>query len=160
MNDKMHFEIDIKASVPTVWKVMLDLDTYKQWTTPFDPGSTFEGSWEKGSKIRFLSADHRGGMVSEIAENIPHNFISIKHLGIINEGHDDVASEEAKKWSPAFENYTFTDADEGMRLQVDIDTERAPGLSEMREEFEKMWPKALQLLKTICEAQEKTKSQS
>ena len=151
MNEKLHFEIVIKAPASKVWHVMLDPETYKEWTAPFGQNSYFEGSWEKGSKIRFLGESGDGGMTSEIAENIPHKFLSIKHLGIIKNGVDDTTSEEAKKWSPGFENYTFTDMGAETKLEIDlkmVDTSKSEAMVEM---FGDMWPKALQKLKEICE---------
>lgn len=150
MNNKLHFEILINAPVSRVWDVMLGEETYKQWTVPFEPTSYFEGSWGKGDAIKFLS-EGGDGMYSEIAENIPHKFISIKHLGIIKNGIKDHESEEAKKWGSAFENYTFTDDGGKTQLNVDIDMPFTPETKEVKEMFEDMWPKALQKLKELCE---------
>jgi hypothetical protein len=55
---KLQFNIKIKAPVNKVYDVMLGLTnktTYEQWTALFNPTSTYEGSWTKGSKI-LLSA--------------------------------------------------------------------------------------------------------
>lgn len=57
-------------------------ETFKAWTAEFAEGSYFEGSWNAGRKIRFLVPDG-SGMTSTIAESRPHEFISIKHLGIV-----------------------------------------------------------------------------
>ena len=46
-------------------------------------------------------------MVSEIAENKPNEFISIRHLGYIANGIEDTQSEAIRAWAPAYENYTF-----------------------------------------------------
>ena len=146
----MHFEIVITAPVKKVWDTMLAQETYKQWTSAFDPTSYYEGSWDKGSKIRFLST-RGGGMISEIAENIEHKFVSIKHLGEIKDGVEDTTSEEVKKWMPAFENYSFTDKGSETRLDVDMEMESTPESKEMKKMFEEMWPKALLKLKEICE---------
>lgn len=131
---------------------MLDDKTYRDWTSAFNPGSYYKGDWSKGSKILFLGPNpedptgKEGGMVSEIAENKQYEFVSIKHLGIIQEGVEDTTSDEAQKWSPAFENYTFKDKDGGTELFVDLDTHE-----EFAEMFSNMWPPALQKLKQISE---------
>jgi hypothetical protein len=42
---------------------------YAQWTSLFNPTSTYEGSWDKGNKILFIGVDEKGekgGMVSRI----------------------------------------------------------------------------------------------
>ena len=93
--EKLHFSKMIDAPVKKVWDTMLEEETYLQWATAFTEDSHFEGSWEKGEKILFLDADGNG-MVATIAENQPHKFISIEHIGIIYNGVEDTESEEAK----------------------------------------------------------------
>lgn len=148
---KLHFSIKIKASREKVWKTMLEDKTYRKWTSTFSPGSYYKGSWEKGSKILFIGPDPKtgeeGGMVSRIAENKPYEFISIEHLGIVHEGKEDTTSEEAKKWTPAFENYTFKETGGQTEVIVDMDT-----AEEMEAEFKKMWPESLLRLKELAES--------
>src|SRR5690606_24494151 len=100
---------------------------YREWTQEFSPGSYYKGDWSKGSKILFLGPDpetgKEGGMVSRIAENKPYEFVSIEHLGIVQDGVEDTTSEAAKKWAPAFENYTFRERDGATEVVVDIDIE-------------------------------------
>ncbi len=147
---KIHFSISINAPKEKVWHTMLDDATYREWTKAFSPGGYYEGSWEKGSKILFIGPDQNtgkeGGMVSRVAENRPYEFISIEHLGILHDGVEDTTSEDARKWTPAFENYTFTEKDGSTEVQVDMDT-----VDEMKQEFETMWPKALAQLKALAE---------
>jgi uncharacterized protein YndB with AHSA1/START domain len=150
MKEKMHFEIVVHAPVQKVWEMMLTQETYKEWTSVFEPTSHYEGSWEKGSKIKFLAADG-SGMLSEIAENILHKFVSIRHLGEIKNGVEDTTSEAVKKWMPAFENYTFTENGAETLLVVDMEMPSTPEAKAMKEMFEGMWPKALLKLKEICE---------
>jgi uncharacterized protein YndB with AHSA1/START domain len=151
MKETMHFEILINAPVKKVWETMLEQETYRQWTSVFEPTSCYEGSWDKGSKIKFVSSESGGGMVSEIAENIPYKFVSIKHLGEIKNGIEDTTSEQVKKWLPAFENYKFTEKGETTLLEVDMEMESSEESKAMKEMFEGMWPKALLKLKEICE---------
>ena len=147
---KLNFAITINAPKEKVWDTMLDDATYRLWTTPFSEGSYYKGDWSKGSKIIFLGPNpetgKEGGMLSRIAENNLYEYISIEHLGIINDGVEDTTSEEAKKWTPAFENYTFKDLNGMTELIVDMDIN-----DEYKEMFEGMWPKALQKLKEISE---------
>ena len=130
---------------------MLDDEPFREWTKAFSEGSYFKGSWEKGSKILFLGPDpetgQEGGMVSRIAENKPYEFISIEHIGIVNNGVEDTTSEEARKWTPAFENYTLKEKDGATEVLVEMDT-----ADEIAEEFSKQWPAALARLKEIAES--------
>ncbi|HET7360664.1 MAG TPA: SRPBCC domain-containing protein [Salinimicrobium sp.] len=141
----LHFTKTMDAPKEKVWNTMLEDKTYREWTSAFNEGSYYEGSWEKGSKILFLGPEG-SGMVSVIAENRPYEFISIKHIGLVNKGVEDTESEDAKKWAPAFENYTFTEADRKTTISVEMDI-----LEEYEEMFQKMWPKALRKLKELSE---------
>jgi hypothetical protein len=149
---KLHFSITINAPKEKVWHTMLDDKPYREWTAAFNPGSYYKGDWSKGSKILFLGPDPKtgeeGGMVSRIAENKPYEFISIEHLGIVKNGVEDTTSEEARKWAPAFENYTFKEKGGATEVLVEMDIE-----DENKKMFEEMWPKALQKLKEIAEKQ-------
>ena len=149
---KLHYSVVINAPKEKVWHAMLDDKPYREWTTAFNPGSYYKGDWNKGSKILFLGPDpetgKEGGMVSRIAENKPYEFISIEHIGIIKDGVEDTTSEEATKWAPAFENYTFKEKDGATEVLVDMDSEE-----DHAKMFEDMWPKALQKLKEIAEKQ-------
>ncbi len=146
---KLHFSIKINAPKKKVWRKMLSDASYRVWTKPFMEGSYFEGSWDKGAKIRFLAKDENGklsGMTSMIEENIPYEFISIKHLGIVNNGVDDTTSDEVRKWAGAHENYAFKETGGKTEVLVDTDTDE-----EFIKMFEEMWPKALAKLKEISE---------
>lgn len=150
--DKLSYTIDIEASKQHVWDVMLADETYRQWTSAFHEGSYFEGSWEKGSKIRFLAVDGGkvGGMTSRIAENIPYEYISIEHLGEVIDGQDDTTSEQAKQWAGAHEDYKFEEQNGTTKLTVEMYS--AVDMDEdMKKMFEQMWPKALLKLKDLVE---------
>ena len=149
--EKLRRTIFINAPRERVWDVMLSPDTYRQWTSAFNPGSYYKGDWSQGSKILFLGphpdGSGEGGMVSRIRENRLHEFISIEHLGIVHDGVEDTESEEAKKWAPAFENYTFAEKNGGTELIVEMDVE-----ANEKENLETMWTGALSRLKEIAEA--------
>lgn len=149
--EKLTFTTTINASKEKVWHTMLDEDTYRLWTKPFNEGSRYEGVWETGSEMRFIGVDQNGkesgGMYSRIKEARPYEFVSIEHLGMISEtGEVGTTSESVKKWTPAFENYTFKDVDGKTQVLVEIDIS-----DEWKDMFNDMWPKALAKLKEIAE---------
>jgi len=100
----------------------------------------------KGARIRFLSPEG-GGMVAQIAANRLHEFISIRHLGIIQDGVEDTDSAAVKAWGPAFENYRFRDVDGATEVSVECDTS-----PEFEDYLRDAWPKALAALRELCEA--------
>ena len=135
---KLHYTIQIDAPRQLVWDTMLQPETYSQWTAAFCEGSRYEGSWEAGSDILFLGPGGEG-MKAVIAENRPGEHLSIRLLACIGKEKEDPITE------PAFENYTFRDVEGGTELRVDMDCSEA-----YEAMFEDMWPRALQLLKTLC----------
>jgi uncharacterized protein YndB with AHSA1/START domain len=147
--DKMTFEVLIKASPEKVYQAMLDDKSYRDWTSEFSPGSHYKGSWEKGSKILFIGPGENGvmGMVSRIEENIPSKFVSIKHLGLVENGVEVISGPSVEGWAGAFENYTFQEKDGMTLLKVELDSNE-----EFKGYFETTWPKALNRLKSLCES--------
>jgi hypothetical protein len=143
---KLYFNIEIDASPAQVYKTMINADSYRLWTSSFCEGSYFEGSWSTNDKIQFLSPEG-GGMYSEIAKNIPNEYISIRHLGMIKDGIIDTESNDVKGWANALENYTFKQNGNKTELLIDID------ITEEHEEYmNEAWPRALSILKMICES--------
>lgn len=144
---KIGFKTLISAPVAVVWDVMLQPATYTDWTTAFAEGSTYDGSWDEGAKIRFLGPDGQGGMVARIARNKRHEFISIEHLGTMKDGVEDTTSEAVRAWAPAYENYTFRDAGGSTELTVELDV-----AADWEEYMNEKWPKALTRLKALGES--------
>lgn len=147
--EKLRFEVRINAPVEDVYRMMLEKNSYKEWTSAFNPGSRYEGSWDKGSKIMFIGTDQDGnvgGMVARIKENIPNKFVSIEHLGILKGDQEITSGKEVEGWAGALENYTFEKDKDMTVLTVEADSN-----SEFKSYFEETWPKALNKLKAMCE---------
>lgn len=149
---KLQFKVSINAPVAKIFDCMLGLSsksTYEQWTALFNPTSTYEGSWDKGSKILFVGVDEKGekgGMVSRIVENIPNQFVSIQHYGLVNAGKEITEGPEVEKWANGFENYSIEDSNGKVSVTIDIDT-----IDDFVSYMNEAYPKALNKLKEICE---------
>lgn len=149
---KLHFEVKISASATKVYDFLLGIknkSTYERWTALFNPTSTYEGNWNKGSKILFIGTDEKGekgGMISEIAENIPNRFVSIRHYGILKAGKELIEGPEVEKWAGGFENYSFEENNGITTVSVDVDT-----MEDFEDYMNQTFPKALVKLKEICE---------
>jgi hypothetical protein len=139
------FEVTIGAPRSLVWDTMLSPEGYGEWTAAFSEGSHYIGSWDQGAKIKFLGQSGEG-MTSEIAENKPQEFVSIRHLGMFENGVEDTTSEKVRAWAPAYENYKFTDSANGCHVVVTLDT-----ASDWEQYMLDTYPKALALLKGLCE---------
>jgi len=149
---KLQFIVRINASVNTVFDSMLGISnksTYEQWTALFNPTSTYEGNWDKGSKMLFVGIDKQGkkeGMVSEIIENRLNQFISIRHFGLLKGGVEIIEGPEVENWVNGFENYTFEEKEQITTVTVDLDFSE-----DFSDYFNELYPKALNKLKEICE---------
>ena len=149
---KLQFKVSIKAPVTKVYDIMLGVNsksTYEQWTSLFNPTSTYEGSWEKGNKILFIGVDEKGekgGMVSRIVENIPNRFVSIQHYGLLKADKEIMEGPEVEKWANGFENYSFEENNGTTTVTVDLDT-----TEDFLDYMNQTYPKALDKLKELCE---------
>ena len=149
---QVQFNITINASAGKVYRNMLgldDIDTYNQWTAVFNPTSTYEGRWETGHKILFIGTDKngkKGGMISEIAEIIPNQFVSIRHYGILDGDKEITDGSDVEKWAGGLENYSFEEVNTVTKVTVVSDV-----TEDFIEYFNNSWPKALLKLKEISE---------
>jgi hypothetical protein len=149
---KLEFKIEINAPAMHVYETMLGLknkQTYQQWTSVFNPTSTFEGTWEKGSKILFIGFDDqgkRGGLASEIEEHQVAKFISIKHKALIDGDSEISTGPLVESWTGGHENYSFHENNGITTVTVTMDTNE-----EYIEYFSNSFPKALEQLKKIIE---------
>jgi hypothetical protein len=149
---KLQFKKEINASAQKVYETMLGINnkaTYEYWVATFNPTSTYEGSWDKGSKILFVGTDEngkKGGMVSEIVEHKAANFISIRHHGFLDGDTEITTGEEGEKWAGGHENYSFQENNGITTVTVDMDT-----IDEYLDYFNTTYPKALDKLKEITE---------
>ena len=149
---KLQFKVSIHAPVNKVYELMLGIknkSTYEQWTSMFNPTSTYEGSWDMGSKILFIGIDEKGekgGMVSRIIENSPNQFVSIQHYGLVKADKEITEGPEVEKWANGLENYTFEENNGVTTLTVNLDITEV-FLDYMNETY----PKALDKLKELCE---------
>ena len=142
---KLTFRITIDASPEKIWDIIIGKDTYPVWTSVFSEGSTVETDWKKGSKAIF--GDGSGsGMIAYIEEHDPNRFLSIKHVGMINDGVEDTTSDKVKEWAGAHEDYTLTPIDGKTEWLVEIDVSQ-----EWEEFMTKAWNQAQQKVKEMAE---------
>lgn len=149
---KLQYTTRVNAPINKVYDFMLGINnksTYEQWTAMFNPTSSYEGTWEKGSKILFIGVDengNKGGLVSRIAENIPNQFVSIQHYGLVQGDNEVTEGPDVEKWANGLENYTFEENNGTTNLTVNLDM-----TEEFVEYMNENYPKALGKLKEICE---------
>lgn len=146
----LHFETFIQAPPEKVHAVMLAPETYQSWTAEFNESSRYEGEWKEGSSILFIGEGEdgkTGGMVSRIRKNQPGEYVSIEHLGLVQDGVQITEGAAVEAWAGALENYRFQPKDGGTLLEVHLETN-----DDFESYFKDTWPRALAKLKTLCEA--------
>ncbi|MGC1633209.1 MAG: SRPBCC domain-containing protein [Gelidibacter sp.] len=150
--EKLQFKIEINATAQKVYETMLglkDKNTYEYWTSAFNPSSTFEGSWEKDSKMLFVGVDEKGkkgGMVSKIVEHQPAKFVSILHYGCLDGDTEVTTGEKVEQWADGHENYTFQETNGITTLTIDVEA-----IEDHLDYFNQTFPIALDKLKEISE---------
>ncbi|PBQ30883.1 ATPase [Sphingobacteriaceae bacterium] len=145
---KEQFKITLNASREKVWDALFTDQNYRYWTSVFAEGSWVDTTWQKGSKALFLDSKN-DGMSSVIEENIPSEFLSIRHMGTVLKGEEYLNRPEDDEWRGGHENYTLKESHGKTELTVDL--EFGDIGEKMVHYFKETWPKALDLLKAIAE---------
>ena len=150
---RLSYDILVDCSTITAFDRMLGLsnvETYQQWTSVFSPTSSYEGDWKENGKMLFTSLNKEGkkeGMVSKILKLNENAFVSIQHIGMLKDGKEIVDGPEIDSWAGGLENYSFKEEGSQTRLTVEVDT-----LADYKEYMDKLYPKALEKLKEVCES--------
>lgn len=150
---KLQYTININASAEKVYNIMLGINNiknYEQWTAEFNPTSTYKGTWKKGSTMQFIGTDEngkRGGMISEIEENIPNKFVSIRHYGLVQDDKEITTGPEIEKWAGGHENYSYAENNGITTVTIEVDV-----TEDFVDYYNTACPKALEKLKEICES--------
>ncbi len=146
----LYFKEVIDASPSKVHNLMLSKKSYEEWTKPFSPTSTFQGDWSSGSKIFFVSTEEDQkdmGMIARVETNIPGEIVIIRHVGILSDKGELYEGEHVEPWKNSLEIYRFKAVGEQTALVCSLEVDS----DEHEEMFAAMWPKALKILKDICE---------
>ena len=149
---KIQFKTTIKAPAQKVYETMLGLQdkaTYEAWTALFNPTSSYEGNWEAGTKMYFIGVDDQGkraGMISEIADHRPAEFVSIRHIGMLEGDTEILSGPQVEPWAGSLENYSFQEENGHTTVTVEMDVDEA-----YMDYFNGTWPKALETLKSLAE---------
>lgn len=142
----LHHQITIEAPSEKVWDTMISAETYNSWARAFSNHSMFVGEWGIGETIDFVDPT-LGGSRAQIIKWNPYHEILIRHIGLLDQDmHMDINSEAAIKWIDSSEHYYFSQTHSSTELRIETTTDR-----EFAEMLDTSWPKALALLKGICE---------
>lgn len=140
----LHYSTTINAPKEKVWQYLWEDASYRKWTAAFMEGSYAESNWNEGDKIYFLTPK-KEGMFGIIQTKIPNAEMTFRHLGEIKDG-----VEEPKNWQNATESYRLSS--ENGHTQVDVILTMDDANKEFENYFSEAFPKALAVLKDICES--------
>ena len=147
---KLNYEIKIDAPRENVWNTMMDKDVYNDWAKAFSPDSTYEGEWKEGGEMIFYDPNNLGGTKVIFDEFRPTEKTIARHIAMVGPDMKEVEeyNDTMKKWIGTIEEYTFVDnGDDTTTLSVEMNTDEA-----FQQMFDDSWPKALELLKGVCES--------
>ena len=134
------FTIDINAPIVKVWDAIWNDDNYKEWTTHFSPGSSYESDWEVGGSTLFLGPDS-DGMYTTITKLEKPNEVIFNHLG------EMVNGVKGKRYdNGSFEKYQLNELYGITRLVITVDI-----LDEYEQEMNEGFSKGIEDIKRIAE---------
>jgi uncharacterized protein YndB with AHSA1/START domain len=142
---KHNYQIEIDASAEKVWNVLLNDDTYRDWTSYFCEGSYYKGELKQGGRIHFLTPEGFG-MYSNIVLYTPFTNILFQHIGELVNFEEQPIDEATEKWTGAFENYILKSNGTKTTLIAEIDL--TPEHIAM---FNKSFPSGLEKIKLLSE---------
>jgi hypothetical protein len=147
MAQPIHFNISINASPMHVWKVMLDDNDYRAWAKVWHEGSQFRGSWTPGTEIIFCD-DTGAGIAADVVANDPGVYVETRPKYELGPGSEP-RLEHAAMWVDSRECYTLSPQGEGCLLEINLEAPHMPDA--MGDYMAESWPKALLLIKELCE---------
>ena len=137
----------IQAPNSRVWRVLLEDGYYRKWSSAFDPGSHFIGTWEEGSTIIFKAQDGNG-LSSKVVEHHPEKMVMLVHQNMIIHGEESIDENEVNQWAGFEEIYSTEDLGDKTQLTIQMDANE-----EDAEGFEKLWDQALQNIQSLAESE-------
>jgi len=145
----LHFERSIDSDIENVFHTMIAEDTYAQWTASFAAGSHYDGSWDEGNKIKFISPNEMGemnGMLAKVKENKSPEKLVLEYIGIVQNNEEITEGNEVERWKGGTETYILKEEGGKTLLNIDADVP-----TDEQGFFLEAWEKSLISLKEICE---------
>ncbi len=146
--EKFTYSITINKPASDVFSVMTDKSLYSDWAKAWGEGMTYTGEWKEGETVVFHDQT-QGGTKAIVEEIRPGEYVRFKHIAMVDLQNNELAptDENMKKWIGSLEEYYFKKVDDTTtELEVVMTMDNA-----FKEMSEGSWPKALQLVKELCE---------
>ena len=138
--------IEITAPKESVWAVLMEDSYNRDWMSHFSPGSHPETDWIVGHKVVYKD-DSDFGIVGEIEEKRPYEYLSIVYSHMIMNGVEDTESAESKSVKGNHETYTLTERNGNTVLEITSDMD-----DKYYDEMSLAWESALQRISELSHA--------
>ncbi len=140
----LQFSIKINASKETVWKVLWDDRTFRDWSALIDEGTYMTGTMAEGEKVQFISSVSGYGVTSLIEKLTPYEFVLFKHQ---SDTQQSGQAERDDEWSGGAESYTLVQEGDITTLTVNSEVPE-----NQEETFLERIPKAIDRVRVLAEA--------
>jgi hypothetical protein len=137
--------VSIRAPRQKVWAVLLEDHYTRDWYTEFSQGAHVETDWNTGSKAVFKDLNN-DGLIARVAQNIPHEIISLEYEGVLTKGSEDYTSEAAQQVKGGREIYRLSEQDGSTVLAIECDMP-----DEYFQSMSLAWDSALQKVRVLSE---------
>ena len=148
MNTLRH-SVEIKATKETVWQVLWDDKTFRDWANIIDPGTYMTGELQEGNEVNFIGNSDDGvsfGVTSRVEKLIPYSHISFEQVADITVGNDGSIKKRKTQWTGGKETYELEEHDDTVTLSH---TQDVP--DELVTYFNDKLPQALKRIKSLAE---------
>lgn len=143
--ERLEFKTDIKAPASTIWKMLWDDKTYREWTGVFCEGTYAVSNWNEGDSIHFLTPSGEG-MDSIIDRKIENQYMAFKHMGELKNFEPQPINEATEEWSGSMEIYELIPNGNTITLKVYVDI-----LEKYKDYFLDAFLKGLERVKKLSE---------
>lgn len=140
---KLQFSIEIQSPKETVWSVLWEDKTFRDWANMIDEGTYMTGDMQEGANVQFISSVNGYGVTSRIEKLVPNEFVLFRHMADTKESGEQ---EREKEWTGGQESYSLQEDGSGTTLVVELTVP-----PEQIETFTERIPKALQRIKELAE---------
>lgn len=137
------FQVQIKASAKTVWRVLWEDTTLRDWAGIVDPGTYMVGELVEGKTVQFNSAEGYG-VTSLVAKVIPNEFVLFKHKADTKDSGQVLRDAQ---WTGGEESYTLTEEAGVTTVSLKFDVPE-----ELVQVMNEVYPRALVRIKELAES--------
>ena len=137
------FSTEIKSSKETVWRILWEENSFKQWANIIDEGTVMKGDLVEGQCVEFIFTVNGYGVTSLIAELKPYEYILFHHGADTQDMGKTLREQE---WTNGKESYLLEQNGEMTTLTVTTDIPM-----DLLDIFTERLPQALNKIKELSE---------